>query len=427
GKVKEQVLLIVMRDMAHLHSTDARTIEERSAGAPESGSVLGPALYLLAKHLAAVRDIQKRYADRRFQSTATRMEAGAERYIGAVKAGATRTLVHIERDARTFLTVLSQYERLHAIALDESTERLRKDWKNLLYVLFLPLAALLLPGLAVVGWLFRLIDRALDRQGRAEAKVRELNLTLERRVEERTAELRQANEELLRKERLAALGQLTATVAHELRNPLGTIRTSFAVVNRQAGAAEGMLRRALDRIERNIGRCDRIISELLDFTRVRELKSVPTPVDSWLADFFREYAMPPQVAVSRQPRAPGAFVCIDRDQFRRALVNVTDNACQAMGDDGDGAGRLTVATRQADDGVEITITDTGPGMTADVMARVFEPLYSTKGFGVGLGLPTVKQIMERHGGGIEFVSKEGVGTQAVLWLPLCPDREGVTS
>ena len=234
GKVKEQVLLIVMRDMAHLHSTDARTIEERSAGAPESGSVLGPALYLLAKHLAAVRDIQKRYADRRFQSTATRMEAGAERYIGAVKAGATRTLVHIERDARTFLTVLSQYERLHAIALDESTERLRKDWKNLLYVLFLPLAALLLPGLAVVGWLFRLIDRALDRQGRAEAKVRELNLTLERRVEERTAELRQANEELLRKERLAALGQLTATVAHELRNPLGTIRTSFAVVNRQA-------------------------------------------------------------------------------------------------------------------------------------------------------------------------------------------------
>ena len=88
---------------------------------------------------------------------------------------------------------------------------------------------------------------------------------------------------------------------------------------------------------------------------------------------------------------------------------------------------MTVATRQADDGVEITITDTGPGMTADVMARVFEPLYSTKGFGVGLGLPTVKQIMERHGGGIEFVSKEGVGTQAVLWLPLCPDREGVTS
>jgi len=275
-----------------------------------------------------------------------------------------------------------------------------------------------------LGQLARDFNAMTEALATKESQIQQYAGKLEARVEERTAELHQVNEELARKERLAALGQLTATVAHELRNPLGTIRTSFGVVEHQVGAAEGPLKRALDRIERNIGRCNRIITELLDFTRVRELERAPTPLDSWLADFFREYDLPAEVDLSREPRAPGALVSIDRDQFRRALLNVVDNACQAMRDGDDGGGRLTVTTREADQRVEVAVTDTGPGMPADVMARIFEPLYSTKGFGVGLGLPTVKQIMERHGGGIKFESQEDAGTQAVLWLPQCPVREG---
>ena len=424
GKVKEQVQLIAISDLGRLHAT----AESTTKGRPDRArSELEPILYLLTAELAVIRDIQKRYGDPRFQSTAARMETQADHYIAGVKAGTARTYDEVVRAARPFLTVISQYERLHAIALDDINEQVRKNWETLLYVLFLPLAVLLLPGLIVVGWLFRLIGRILDRQSRAEAEVLELNLTLESRVEERTAELHLANEALVRTERLAALGQLTATVAHELRNPLGTIRTSLGVVAHQIGTAEGVMKRALDRIDRNIERCNRIITELLDFTRVRDLERAPTPLDSWLADFFQEYALPPEVALSREVRAPGAVVSIDRDQFRRALINVVDNACQAMQEGDDGGGRLTVATLDTGDRIEIAVTDTGRGMPDDVMARAFEPLYSTKGFGIGLGLPTVKQIMERHGGGIEFASQEGAGTQALLWLPQCPDGEGSPS
>ena len=280
-----------------------------------------------------------------------------------------------------------------------------------------------------LGQLARDFNAMTEALATKDAQIQQYAGKLEARVEERTAELHQANEALVRKERLAALGQLTATVAHELRNPLGTIRTSFAVVELKIGTAEGQLKRALDRIERNIGRCNRIITELLDFTRVRDLEPASTPLDPWLADFFREYDVPPKVALRREQRAPDAFVSIDNEQFRRALVNVVENACQAMrgDDDARAGGRLTVATRDTGQRVEIAITDTGPGMPADVMARIFEPLYSTKGFRVGLGLPTVKQIMERHGGGIEFASQEGAGTQTVLWLPHCPNGEGVPS
>ena len=91
----------------------------------------------------------------------------------------------------------------------------------------------------------------------------------------------------------------------------------------------------------------------------------------------------------------------------------------AEGDNGvAGRGELTVATRRTGERIEIEIDDTGPGISEDVMPRIFDPLFSTKPFGVGLGLPIVRQITEHHGGGLEISSKQGEGTQAVLWLPL---------
>jgi signal transduction histidine kinase len=122
---------------------------------------------------------------------------------------------------------------------------------------------------------------------------------------------------------------------------------------------------------------------------------------------------------------PDTAVSIDRDRLRRAVINVFDNACQAMVGAGmEGAGSeahsLTVRTRERDGRVEVIFEDTGPGMPPDIYKKIFEPLYSTKGFGVGLGLPVVKQIMEQHGGGIEIESEEGRGTRVCLWLPTSP-------
>ena len=116
-------------------------------------------------------------------------------------------------------------------------------------------------------------------------------------------------------------------------------------------------------------------------------------------------------------------VPFDRDRFRRAIINVFDNACQAMtgevgreAADADNA-VLSVKTQRKNGRVEVIFEDRGPGIPADVLPRIFEPLFSTKGFGVGLGLPVVKQIMEQHGGGIEIDGAGTSGTRVCLWLP----------
>ncbi len=235
-------------------------------------------------------------------------------------------------------------------------------------------------------------------------------------------ERKRLESEVLRQERLATLGQLTATVSHELRNPLGVIRTSAFIANEGQSDATPRVRRALERIERSVVRCDRIISELLDFTRISELEPEPTPLDSWLGSTLSEQALPSGVELRRDFNTAGLDITIDRDRIRRAVINVFDNACQAMTDpatenDGDADHILTVTTRVSDDRIEIVFEDNGPGIPADVRPMIFEPLFSTKGFGVGLGLPTVKQIMEQHGGGIDIDSVPGQGARVRLWLP----------
>ncbi|MEE8455594.1 MAG: ATP-binding protein, partial [Limibaculum sp.] len=246
---------------------------------------------------------------------------------------------------------------------------------------------------------------------------------LERRVEERTAELRAAQVDLLRQERLVTLGQLTATVSHELRNPLSVIRTSIFIARDGLNGTTPRVQRALERIDRSVTRCDRIIDELLDFTRISGLEPEPTPIDDWLDGTLKEQALPAQITLRRDFGLAGTTVPFDRDRFRRAIINVFDNACQAMtgavgpeAADADNA-VLSVTTKRKNGRVEVIFEDRGPGIPADVLPRIFEPLFSTKGFGVGLGLPVVKQIMEQHGGGIEIDGAATSGTRVCLWLP----------
>jgi len=253
-------------------------------------------------------------------------------------------------------------------------------------------------------------------QKKAEDQLRQLNATLEERVEQRTAELAKAN-------RLATLGKLTATVSHELRNPLAVIRNTVFAVAETAKNTGLNLERPLKRIERNLLRCNEIITELLDYTRTRKLDTAPRLFDEWLSEILSEYEMPTGISLRTELSALGAEVSFDSGRLQRVFINLLDNARDAINDAraAQPASReagVTVRTRVIDGRLEVSVVDTGAGIPPEVFPKIFEPLFSTKGFGIGLGLPTVKQIMEQHGGDIEIASQIGEGTTVTLWLPL---------
>jgi signal transduction histidine kinase len=254
------------------------------------------------------------------------------------------------------------------------------------------------------------------------AQLRTLIDNLEQRVAERTAQLEAVQVELLRQERLATLGKLTATVSHEIRNPLGTIRASIFAVDRKTRDKGLGIERALERIERNITRCDDIIGELLDYTRMSEPNLRSVMFDEWLRQFLDEHTLPRDVQLVREFAAE-IKILLDPTRFQRVLINLLDNACQAMleyvhpGVD-QSAIILRIQTAVVDGRVQLSISDTGPGIPPDVLPHIFVPLYSTKGFGVGLGLPIVKEIIQQHNGDIKITSEVGQGTQVILWLPV---------
>jgi PAS domain S-box-containing protein len=267
-------------------------------------------------------------------------------------------------------------------------------------------------------WCMRGVVHDVTEQTRADEEIHKLNEELEQRVEARTVALHAAQEELVRKERLATLGQLTAMVSHELRNPLGAMRSSVDAIKKLASTDNHLLKRSVELADRSVIRCDNIIGDLLDYSRVPRLQPEPTAVDDWLASLLDEYELPPGITLRRE-LACQAELAFDRDRMRRALLNLLDNACQAMAAC-EGEPVLTVASRLEGDRVEVSIDDTGPGIASESLERIFEPLYSTKSFGVGLGLSIVKRIAGQHGGGIEVGAdtKPNGGARMVLWLPL---------
>ncbi len=261
----------------------------------------------------------------------------------------------------------------------------------------------------------------VSRRKAAESELERLNTELEQRVRERTAELREAQANLIRQERLATLGQLTATVSHELRNPLGAMGTSAYVV-RHAVADNEKAMRAVERIERAVARCDRIIDEILDYTRIRELNMEPRPLDKWLGEVIAEQSLPPEIELVLELSTRGAVVEFDPEYLRRAVINVYENAIQAMtmmeGIEKPDKRRLTVSTQLHGENVEIRIEDSGVGIDSEVKDQIFEPMFSTKGFGVGLGLTVVRQIVEQHGGSTTVDGQVGRGTIVTIVLPL---------
>ena len=257
----------------------------------------------------------------------------------------------------------------------------------------------------------------------AEEILKQHQQKLEEQVEERTRELKGAQKELVRKERLATLGNLTATVSHELRNPLGSMRTSCHIIEKLIGDdIDSRLKNAIDRTSKGIERCDRIIDELLDYTRITSINVVPTNIDSLIEEIIDEHQFLPHIHVKQTRGLDNLSINVDPERLRRALINLIDNGCHAMliedsTTEVKPGAKLLIATEVKDNSVVINITDNGAGIPDDVLPQIFEPLFSTKGFGVGLGMPTVQQIIQQHHGHID-IETNNTGTCISITLPI---------
>jgi PAS domain S-box-containing protein len=258
----------------------------------------------------------------------------------------------------------------------------------------------------------------------AEEQLEQYNERMENLVAQRTAALVEAQEELIRNERLAAIGQVTATVSHEIRNPLGTIRAAvFSIGDALRSGDTERIDRAVRLADRSIQRCDRIITELLDYTRRGRLVRTPIALRELLGECAAECPAPNGFRLHVD--VPGELrMMADRERLRRALQNLMNNSIQAMADAGMTEGNVRLAARVRAKRVEIAVEDDGPGIPDDVRERMFEPLFSTKSFGVGLGMNVVRDIMNEHEGGVEVTEAPGGGARVVLWFPSMTTEDG---
>ncbi|HYU32923.1 MAG TPA: HAMP domain-containing sensor histidine kinase [Thermoanaerobaculia bacterium] len=267
--------------------------------------------------------------------------------------------------------------------------------------------------------------------------------TLEKRVLQETEQRSRAQHQVLHMEKMASLGTLAATVAHELNNPLAGILNYAKLVDRclsegAAGAARPEDREEVQRflriIQQEASRCGKIVRNFLLFSRQSggEMLLQPlNPVIEHAVAIVRHHLEMGRVELVWEPLTgdglgDGQIAC-DAGQIQQALVDLFVNAVEAMPE----GGTLTVRVRPVDGGVELTVADTGVGIAPEALPRIFEPFFTTKekGSGAGLGLPVVYGIVERHGGHIDVESEEGQGTTFRLTLPRRSSlaEQGVTS
>ncbi len=233
------------------------------------------------------------------------------------------------------------------------------------------------------------------------------------------ADLARAQQQLIQGERLAALGELSAVVAHEVRNPLGVIFNSLGSLRRLLRPS-GDAKMLLDIVGEEADRLNRIVGDLLDFARPSTPQLRPEPLERVVEEAVRAALAqrPSAIELDRRFDAAAPLVPLDARLVRQAVLNVAVNAVQAM----PRGGRISIRTCHDADGALVEIEDTGPGIPDEVKARIFEPFFTTKASGTGLGLAVVKRIVEGHGGSVTVRSGPASGTVFGLHFP--PGADG---
>ncbi len=250
---------------------------------------------------------------------------------------------------------------------------------------------------------------------------------LNRELAENVKRLKEMQDELVKRQRMEQLGQLTATVAHELRNPLGAVRTSTFLLERKLAGKELGVEVQIQRITNGITRCDNIITQLLDVSRAKKVDTEIADFDGWLEKIVGEEQrrLPQAVQIQMSPGLERRSMPFDAARMQRVVINLLSNAAEAMVGDARDKSRVVVGNPviSISTGIEsamafLRVVDNGPGIPSEILAKIREPLFTTKSFGTGLGIPAVEQIVNLHGGSLEIETAEGKGATFTVRLPL---------
>ncbi|RXG99209.1 sensor histidine kinase [Bradyrhizobium zhanjiangense] len=273
------------------------------------------------------------------------------------------------------------------------------------------------------------LDSLLDQIQERDRQLREWNEELNVRVRERTRDLEHANlkleattKQLIMSEKLAAIGEITAGVAHEINNPIAVMQGNLDVIRSVFGADADKAKVEFRLLDEQIHRISQIVTKLLQFARPEEYagyveRHAPASVISDCLPLVQHLLNKTEIAVVRDDRA-NRLVLMNRNELQQVLVNLIVNAIHAMPEGGTLTLRSFDAERDGHQGVAIEVADTGIGMSAEVIEKIFDPFYTTKRRqGTGLGLSISQTLIKRQGGQITAESRVGSGSTFTVWLP----------
>lgn len=278
-----------------------------------------------------------------------------------------------------------------------------------------------------IGFLYQSFNRMAERLQENDEFLRRFNEELERKVRERTFELKEANTQLhktqyalIRSEKAAAVGQTAADVTHEIKNPLNSLSINIHMLMKELTDGSSAYQSAT-LIKQEINRINSILEEFVKFAKFPEPEFFENDMNQVIEEVVR--LMPERmtgsditVKTSLDEKLP--LFNFDARQFKEVLMNLTGNAVGAI----KAPGEIEIKTEMADEGAIVSVSDTGEGIQEKNMSEIFKPFFSTKDEGMGLGLPIVQRIVENHGGKINCESRTGRGTVFTVTLPL--KREG---
>ncbi len=282
-----------------------------------------------------------------------------------------------------------------------------------------------------IGTLYSAFNEMIERLQEHDKRLQDFHRELEKKVEERTSELRaseaslrHAQDELVRMEKIATLGQIASTVNHEIKTPLNVLYMNLQLLQKKIarcgmddGEAKAGMLELVSLINNEIMRINGILEEFVRYARFpapEPVENDPNGMVKRIAEMIAERAKGAGVSVELKLEEPMGKAMLDDKKITQALLNLCVNAIQAM----PRGGVLTVETSRQGDELVLGVSDTGTGIPGEDLERIFDPFFTKKKGGMGFGLAIVKRIVEDHGGRIECTSKEGEGTSFTIRLPM---------